>query len=295
MLKQYLKAILRSMRPIQWTKNVFVFAGLIFSQEFLNPQKFLTSLSAFGAFCILSSGVYMLNDIADLPFDRLHPQKRKRPLPSGQLPLWLAWVSMVILIAVGLIWSYTLGRGMFLIALSYFILQLLYSVWLKHMVIVDILVIALGFLLRAAAGAVVLSVVISNWLILCTSLLALFMVTAKRRQELWRITSENQHLSRTVMKFYDINFLDQLLTIEAAATLTAYSLYVFSPTTIKNFGTPYLGFSLPFVIYGIFRYFYLVHIDGKGEEPEKLVLSDTPFIINLLLWVATVLTVIYIL
>ena len=285
--------ILRSMRPLQWVKNLFVFAGLIFSQEFLNLHKLLLSLSAFGVFCLLASGVYIFNDIIDLPRDRLHPTKRNRPLPSGIVPIWLAALLSPALIVAGIVWAFHLHRGLALVGIIYIALQVLYTLVLKRLVIVDILVVASGFLLRAAAGAVVLDVAISSWLLLCTSLLALFMVTAKRRQELFRLKSEMSETTRDVLLEYNLPFLDEMLTIQAYGAVISYAIYVFDPGTTERFGTPYLGVSLPFVIYGILRYLYLVKVRGSGEAPEKLVISDPIFLINLLLWVATVIVIIY--
>ncbi len=286
-------AIIRSMRPAQWTKNFFVFAGLIFAQEFLNPDKVLLSLEAFGVFCLLASGVYILNDIVDLPADRLHPVKRRRPLPSGELPLWVAALASLAFVAAGILWAFCTNTGLGFIGLSYVVMQIFYSLWLKHVVIVDIIVVAAGFLLRAAAGAVVLGVKISSWLLLCTSLLALFMVTAKRRQELARIVHNNEKASRKVIEHYNLRFLSDLLLVEVAATLTSYSLYVFDPQTAARFGTPYLWLSLPFVIYGLFRYLYLVEVRGEGESPERLVLRDPFMLANLVLWGVTVVAIIY--
>ncbi len=280
------------MRPLQWVKNLFVFAGLIFSQEFLNIEKLLLSLAAFCVFCLLASGVYMFNDIFDLPKDRLHPTKRNRPLPRGDVPVWLAAVMSVLLISMGILWAFRLHIGLAAIGMAYIVLQILYTLLLKRLVIVDIIVIASGFLLRAAAGAVVLDVAISSWLLLCTSLLALFMVTAKRRQELVRINPE-EGTTRDVLNEYNLPFLDEMLTIQAYGAIISYAIYVFDPGTAQRFGTPYMGLSLPFVIYGILRYLYLVKVKGRGEAPEKIVLSDAVFLINLLLWVTTIITIIY--
>ena len=289
-----LSAILKSMRPLQWVKNLFLFAGLIFSQEFLNPQKFFLSILAFCVFCLLASGIYILNDIVDLPQDKLHPTKRKRPLPSGELPLWLAAFVSGFLITIGLVFAFDLNTGFGIVGGIYIILQLLYSYWLKRLVIVDIIVVASGFLLRAIAGAVILEVAISSWLLLCTSLLALFMVTAKRRQELFRIETTDSAVTRDVICQYTLSFLDELLTILAYGAVLSYAIYVFDPGTAQRFGTKYLGLSLPFVLYGMLRYLYLVKVLGRGESPEKLVVSDPTFLINLLLWILSIILVIYI-
>jgi len=286
-------AIIKSMRPLQWVKNLFVFAGLIFAQEFLDIHKLLLSCAAFAAFCLLASGVYLFNDIIDLPHDKVHPRKRERPLPAGELPVWLAALCSFVFIAVGLAWALHLHEGLAIVGMIYIFLQLLYTFILKRLVIVDIIVVASGFLLRAIAGAVVLDVAISSWLLLCTSLLALFMVTAKRRQELIRVIEQGVAPSRDVICQYPQAFLDELLTIEAYGAMLSYAIYVFDPGTAERFGTPYLGVSLPFVLYGILRYLYLVKVGGRGESPERLVVSDPIFLINLLLWVASIIIIIY--
>ena len=292
-MTKYISAIIRSARPVQWIKNSFVFAGLVFSQEFFNVQKIKLSLGAFAVFCLLASGIYIFNDIVDLPRDRLHPTKRFRPLPAGEIPVWFAAIFSAAFVIIGLVWGFHINTNLGIIGAVYIGLQILYSLFLKNLVIVDILVVASGFLLRAAAGTVVLNVVISSWLLLCTSLLALFLVTAKRRQELARIKDNNSPFTRKVLGKYSVRFLDELLNIEVAATITSYSLYVFAPETAQRFGTPYMWLSLPFVLYGLFRYLYLVKVAGKGESPEKIVVTDAPFIINLLLWVACVIIIIY--
>ncbi len=290
---KYLMAIAKSMRPVQWIKNLFVFAGLVFSQEFFNLEKLLLSLAAFGVFCLLASGVYIFNDIIDLPADRNHPTKKWRPIPSGQIPVWFASIFSIIFIGGGLLWAFHLKFGLGLIGATYILLQILYTLLLKNLVIVDILVVASGFLLRAAAGAVILDVVVSSWLLLCTSLLALFLVTAKRRQEMARVVSQNSSFTRDVLKKYSLPFLDELLAVQAYGAMLSYAIYVFDPETANRFGTNYLGISLPFVIYGLFRYLYLVKVSGKGESPEKIVVSDVFIIINLLLWMISVIVIIY--
>lgn len=290
---KYIRAIIKSARPIQWTKNIFVFAGLIFSREFTNVDKILISLETFGMFCLLASGIYIFNDIIDLPQDRVHPQKRNRPLASGELPVVLAWVFSVLMAFCGVFWAFSINNAVGVVGVSYLFFQVLYTLFLKHLVIVDILVVSSGFLLRAASGTFAVGVDISQWLILCTSFLALFLVTAKRRQELYRIECEGAEVSRPVMLQYSLSFIDELLVVEAGATITAYALYVFSPDTAIRSGTRFLGLTLPFVIYGIFRYVYLVKVLGKGEAPERIVITDLPLVADFVMWVITVVVLLY--
>lgn len=290
---RYIRAIIKSARPIQWTKNVFVFAGLIFAREFTDINKILLSVETFGMFCLLASGIYILNDIFDLPQDRIHPIKCNRPLAKGEFPIWLAWISSVSMIIGGVLWAFSINEAVGIVAVAYSILQLSYTVSLKHFVILDILIVASGFLLRAASGTFSVGANISEWLVLCTSLLSLFLVTAKRRQELYRIENEDAQVSRPVMLKYSIPFIDELLVLEAGATITAYALYAFSPDTATRSGTRFLGLTLPFVVYGIFRYIYLIKVLGKGESPERIVITDLPLVINFILWIATVVVILY--
>ncbi len=284
-------SIFRSLRPVQWIKNIFVFAGLVFSQNFTDASHVLRSISAFFVFCALAGGIYIFNDIIDLSADKLHPVKRFRPLPSGELPLALAWFSSLFFILAGLAWAFWLSTSFFIVCTIYVVMQFFYTIALKKLVIVDIIVVAAGFLLRAVAGAVVLDVIVSSWLLLCTSFLALFLVTGKRAKELTRTDAKNSQ--RSVLAQYSDDFLNELLTIEAAGAIISYSLYVFSPETFAKFGNNYLQLSLPFVIYGVLRYLYILRFDTKGESPEKLLVSDKSMIINFALWCVAVVAAIY--
>jgi len=269
------------MRPKQWPKNFFVFAGLLFTLDQPHPlSDYVKVVLAFVIFCLLSGTVYVINDILDLERDRLHEKKSKRPIASGRLPVVTAWVVAGVLLVVGLAGSFALG-GMFgEIALAYLVLSTAYSLTLKAIVLLDVLAIAGGFVLRAAGGAVAIKVVISPWLFVCTTLIALFLALAKRRQELLLLDEAGSH--REVLGEYSIPLLDQLINIVASATIMAYALYTFTSKT----GTahPYMMVTLPFVIYGVFRYLYLIHMNSGAESPEILVVTDKPLLADIFLW-----------
>lgn len=284
-------AIVQSLRPRQWVKNIFVFAGVIFSNNLFYIPFLLRSLYTFGIFCAVASGVYLFNDIIDLPRDRIHPIKRNRPIASGRLPVWFAAVLSGILWLAGSYLAFLITIDLGVLVISYILLHILYTLVLKKVVIWDIIVVSIGFVMRAMAGALAIGVVISSWLLVCTSLLALFLITAKRRSELvlWGDNSGQ----RRVLVDYNISFLDNLMVVLVASTFTAYTLYVFSPATIEHFGGRALGLSIPFVFYGLFRYLLLIMRDDTGESPEKILLTDSPMIINFVVWVAVVVVVIY--
>ncbi len=279
------------MRPKQWVKNVFVLAAVVFGQKLGDPVAVLRALSAFACFCVLSSTAYLLNDIADREADRLHPVKRKRPVASGALSVRAASVQAVLLAVAGLGGALALGPAFGGVACAYVFMNLAYSLALKQVVILDVMVVATGFLLRAWAGAVVLSVAMSHWLALCTGLLALFLGFVKRRQEIEALDGATEQ--RPILREYSLPFLDQMIGIVTASTVLAYSLYAFSPEVAEKLGTRHLGLTIPFVLFGIFRYLYLVHRRGEGENPTLLVLSDRPLLANVLLWAAAVLVAVY--
>ncbi len=288
---QYMiKAIIKSLRPHQWVKNTFVFAGVVFSGYFLQLDYLLTTIYAFIVFCMAASGVYLFNDILDKNNDTQHPIKRFRPIASGNLPLPLAYIMAFGLWICSGIWSYFLNTEFFILIIAYIILHILYTIWLKKIVIWDLMAVSAGFVLRAVGGAFVINVEISSWLLVCTSLLALFLITAKRRAELSNI--DRSKSTRPVLKKYSMKFLDSLLIVLTAATMTAYTLYVFSPETIEHFGTRTLGLTIPFVFYGIFRYLYLIFHSQQGENPEKVLFKDKSFLINITIWIIMVILII---
>jgi 4-hydroxybenzoate polyprenyltransferase len=281
-----LRGLWRSMRPKQWIKNCFLFAGLIFTLDHRHPpMDVLLVLVAFALFSLLSSSVYLFNDVADRAQDRLHPAKRHRPIAAGQVsPVLATWCAG--LLALGsLIGSLALNREFGLVACLYFLITLAYSFRLKHVVIVDVLTLASGFVLRAVAGARVISVHVSPWLLVCTTLFALFLGLAKRRHELVLLAGDaGRH--RKILDEYSIEMLDQMITIVTSSTLMAYCLYTFSSETGK--GHRSLMITIPFVIYGIFRYLYIVQKKGGGGSPATDLLEDAPLLVNLVLWVLTV-------
>jgi len=285
--------ILKSIRPHQWIKNLFLFAGIVFSGQFFHPDAFVRSIAGFIAFCALASGTYLLNDVVDIESDRAHPDKKNRPIASGIVPVGLSVAVGIALLFGGLAISFGLGSRFLAISAGYVFLQLLYIFLLKNQPVLDILAVSAGFVIRAAAGGIVIDVPISSWLLVCTSLLALFLVTEKRRQELARIEIENGELqSRPSLRNYSVGFLDNMAMIEIAATMVAYMLYVFSVETRAKFGYG-MGATIPFVFYGFFRYLWLVHIKGKGEAPTKIFLTDISSIINLFFWGLTVFIIVY--
>lgn len=285
------RALLVTMRPRQWTKNLILFAPLIFAGRVALGTDALRAVLAFAAFCLVSGAVYIVNDLVDLKQDRLHETKRLRPLASGDLSAPLARVALVVVVAAGLGGSFALGVDFGLVALGYLALQLFYTFWLKYQVILDVMSIAAGFVLRAFAGAVAVGVTGSPWLYYCAALLALFLGLAKRRHELVLLeASAADH--RASLAHYSAPFIDAMLSAITAATIVVYALYTFfSPTGQRN---PYLMLTVPFVVYGLFRYLYLVHRQNLGGAPEEVLLTDRPLIVNIALWLAAVAVTIYV-
>lgn len=285
-------ALIRTMRPKQWTKNLIIFAGLIFAHELFDPVSLAETVAAFFLFCLLSSAIYIVNDIKDVERDRQHPLKSKRPLASGELSIPAAWLSAAALTIFVLICSFALDSGFGFVALLYAVLLFAYSFWLKHLVILDVLTIAIGFVLRAVAGAEVIDVEFSAWLLLCTILLALFLGLSKRRHEL-TLLGENAQSHRKILQEYSPHLLDQMIGVVTASTLMAYALYTMDDRTIEKFGTSYMIVTIPFVIYGIFRYLYLVHQKAKGGSPTTILVTDKPILITIVLWVLLSIGLIY--
>jgi len=279
------------MRPKQWIKNLLIFAGLIFSKNLLALDLWIISILAFLLFCLLSGSIYIINDIIDLESDKKHPIKSKRPLPSGQLKVRQAWIAAIIIALFSISLSFVLKIDFGIIALAYFLLILVYSLSLKHIVILDVLVISIGFVMRAAAGALAISVEISPWLLICTILLALFLALGKRRHELLLLENAQEH--RRSLEDYSQELLDQMISVVTASTVIAYSLYTMAGETIRKFNTSNLKYTIPFVIYGIFRYLYLIYQKQQGGDPGKALITDRPLILNIALWIATVIILIY--
>lgn len=289
----WLRLLIETMRPKQWTKNAFVFAGLVFSLKFFHdPAAVLRTVLAAAIFSAVSGCVYIVNDIIDYDRDRAHPEKRGRPIASGRLGRRAAAAAGVVVLAAAFWGAWTLDAELAGVCLLYFVMNLLYSLYLKQQVILDVLLIAVGFVLRAFAGTVVIDVEISEWLLLCTLLLALFLALCKRRHELVVVEGKAGR-TRVVLKEYTPELLDQMIAVVTASTLMAYSLYTISPRVQDVFHTTNLMYTIPFVLYGIFRYLYLVHQKNLGGSPELILLRDRPMIIDLALWGLAVVLILY--
>ena len=285
-------SLIVSVRPEQWTKNLLIFAGLLFARRLFDPAAVAEASFAFVIFCALSGAVYVINDLLDRDSDREHPLKALRPIASGTLSVPAAAWTAAVLVVAGLGGAFELNRRLGIVAAAYFGLFGLYSARLKHIVIIDVLTIALGFVLRAVAGAVAIEVEISHWLLVCTFLLALFIAMAKRRHELVLLTNTaTSH--RPILSEYTPYLLDQMIAVVTASTLIAYVFYTISPDTQQKFGTPWLGLTIPFPLYGILRYLYLVHQREGGGSPSDLLLSDRPMLVCVVLWVLAVALIIY--
>jgi len=289
-----LAALFKAMRPKQWAKNVVIFAALVFDRQLglNNLPAVLRTLAGFIIFCLLSGVVYLINDIEDIDADRVHPKKRNRPIASGALPIQAAQVAIVALLAILLPLSYLLSPSFAAVALSYFLLNLAYSKWLKHIPLLDVFSIALGFVLRVAAGVTLIQVTrFSPWLYVVTTLGALYIGFGKRRAELALLQADaNTH--RKVLEGYTLPLLDQFITIVSATTIVAYSLYTFSAPNLPD--NHVMMLTIPFVLYGVFRYLYLVQVEETGGSPEDVLFSDRPLQITILLWGAAVLIIFYV-
>jgi 4-hydroxybenzoate polyprenyltransferase len=283
--------VLVSLRPRQWVKNLFVFAGLVFGQRLFTPAIW-PALGAFTIFCGLSGAIYLANDVADRQRDRVHPKKRERPVAAGRLPVRVALGVAFALVAVGLVAAAWFSTDFLLVAIAYVVLLTAYSAWLKHIVIVDVLTVAVGFVLRALAGTLAIDVAISGWLLICTILIALFLALGKRRHEYLALEGEAAR-HRPILAEYSAGLLDQMIAVVTASTVTAYALYTMSPETVAKFHTHLLPATLPFVLYGIFRYLYLLYRRQLGGNPSELFLNDRALLVNTACWIAAVLVIIY--
>lgn len=287
-----LKHVIISMRPGQWVKNLFIFAGVIFSGNLINPEVLIRVSNGFILFGLVASSIYIFNDIIDREYDRAHPEKKNRPLAAGLLNVPVAYASVIVLATAGLIGALILDRMFFAILLSYLIINFAYTIKIKKMVILDIMCIASGFVLRVLAGTELAEVTASDWLILCTITLSLFLGFSKRRHELV-VTGTKALNHRKVLGDYSLSFLDQMIAVASACTVMSYALYTVSPQTVDRFGTRNLVFSIPFVIYGIYRYLYLIHQKNMGGNPPREMIKDLPLLLNALLWALLVVLIIY--
>ena len=285
-------SLIVSVRPGEWTKNLFVFAGLLFGQRLTDPVAVGRATAAFAIFCALAGVVYLVNDVADRERDRQHPRKCDRPIACGALSVSAALTFASLLGIAALAGAWSMGRDFGLVATAYVLLLVLYSGPLKHIVIIDVLTIAIGFVLRVVAGAVAIGVPISQWLLICTILLALFLGLSKRRHEIV-LLADGATEHRRILQEYSPYLLDQMIGVVTASTLMAYILYATSHDTAEKFGTSLLGLTIPFPLYGIFRYLYLVHRKEGGGSPAELLLNDRPLLACVALWAVAVVVIIY--
>src|SRR5262245_7908186 len=284
--------LLIALRPSQWTKNLLVFAGLLFGMQLLVPSAVARAVAAFVIFCALSGVVYLINDIFDRDSDCRHPIKARRPIASGALSVPAASAAAIVIGALAIAASAALGWSFAAVAVAYLGLQVLYSSSLKHIVILDVLTLSFGFVLRAIAGAVAVNVEFSHWLLVCTILLALFIGLNKRRHEI-SLLAGDAATHRPILGEYSEYLLDQMIAVVTASTLISYVFYTISPETQAKFGSDWLGLTIPFPLYGIFRYLYLVHRRAGGGSPADLLLTDRPLLVCVALWALAVAVIIY--
>jgi 4-hydroxybenzoate polyprenyltransferase len=287
-----LKALIKTMRPRQWvTKNIFIFAALVFDKQLLVIDSFLRTVAGFALFCLISSSVYIFNDLADVEADRQHPEKKNRPIASGKLPVPVALTAGILLTVITLGVGYLLAPSFGYVIGLYFLLNLAYSKWLKHVAILDVLIISAGFVLRVGAGVTLIHVErFSPWLYVVMTLLSLFLGFGKRRAEL-ALLAQGAGSHRKVLDGYTLPLLDQYIMIVSGTTIVAYSLYTFSAPNVPANHSMML--TIPFVVYTIFRYLYLIEVKHAGGAPEEILLSDRPFQIAMFLWAASVLAIFY--
>ena len=287
-----LNALIKTMRPRQWTKNGFVFFGLIFDKQLFLLDPFLRTLEGFGLFCLISSAVYLFNDIFDVEADRSHPEKKFRPIASGKLPIPVAWTAAILLTVIAIPLSFLLSPVFALILTSYLVINLLYSRWLKHVSILDVLIVSSGFVLRVAAGVALITVErFSPWLYMITILFSLYIGLGKRRAEM-NLLAQGASAHRKVFEGYTIPLLDQYITIVSGMTIVAYSLYTFSAPNLPADHTMML--TIPFVVYGIFRYLQLIQLGHAAGSPDEVALKDRPLQLTVVLWGVAVIAIFYI-
>jgi len=286
-----LNALIKTMRPRQWPKNIFIFAALVFDKQLFEIDAFLRTLAGFALFCLISSSVYIFNDLADVEADRQHPEKKNRPIASGKLPVSAAWVAGIAIVIMTFTLAWLLSPGFEFVVVLYFVLNMAYSKWLKHIAILDVLIIAAGFVLRVHAGVTLIAVErFSPWLYIVMFLLSLFLGFGKRRAEL-ALLAHGAGSHRKVFEGYTLPLLDQYILIVSGTTIVSYSLYTFSAPNLPD--NHLMMLTIPFVVYTIFRYLYLVAVKHEGGAPEDILLSDRPFQFAMLLWAVTVIVIFY--
>jgi 4-hydroxybenzoate polyprenyltransferase len=287
------RGLIRTMRPKQWSKNGFVFAGIMFDRQLNQPEPLARVLGAFVLLCLCASTIYIVNDLVDIERDRLHPKKRNRPLASGQLSTAWARSAAVIFPVIALAISLAYSLPLAAVLASYLALHISYSFWLKRIVLIDVFAIAAGFVLRVVAGVVVIHVTnFSPWLYVCAGLLALFLAVGKRRQELLLLSGEAES-HRSTYKDYNLPLLDDMLRMVTTGSVLTYMLYTIEAPTIRGNGHQML-LTIPFVLYGIFRYLFLIHVRGEGSAPDELLFKDMPLLVDVMLWVLAVGLILYV-
>lgn len=287
-----IRPLLQSLRPAQWAKNLFVLAPLVFGDLLLVERAATRAFLALVAFCCAASAVYLINDLRDREEDRRHPLKRLRPLAAGTLGVSTAIVAVVVLAGAAFAASFYLGLPFARILGAYLVLNVLYTLWFKHMVILDVMSISLGFVLRVEAGAEATGVGVSRWLFLCTTFLALFLAFSKRRHEITLLAGAASG-QRPVLDHYSPAFLDQMINVVTASAVVSYALYAVAPETVRKYHTENLVYTIPLVLYGIFRYLYLMYQRPGERNPTEAILRDPPFLLNILLWGLAVLWIVY--
>jgi 4-hydroxybenzoate polyprenyltransferase len=287
-----LLGLLGAMRPHQWTKNVFVLAPLVFAQALGDLDSVGRATLAFVAFCLASSAVYLINDIRDREEDRHHPLKAHRPFAAGRVPVWLGLVAAVLLIGTGLLLAARLDPSVVLVVSLYLVLNLFYTCGLKQVVILDVVIISLGFVLRVLGGGYAIDVEVSAWLLMCTIFVSLLLALSKRRHELILLADDAPE-QRRVLGQYSAPLLDQMVNVVTASSVLSYALYAVAPETTRHFGGPELVYTIPFVLYGVFRYLYLIYQRKTPRNPTEALLRDWPFLANLALWGGAVVWIVY--
>jgi len=289
MIKNYFQLL----RIPQWIKNLFVFVPLMFSLHLFEVSYFTTTLKAFVIFCLASSFIYIINDIIDIEADAAHPKKKFRPLPSGKISKESAWIVSVLIFVILIVLSFISPIEFIYFLAGFIVLNITYSIYFKHIVILDIFSIAAGFTIRVLAGAAIINVPVSSWLILTTMFISLFLGVMKRHSELEQITESETTSTRKVLAEYSLTFTNQMATVAAAGVIICYALYTVSQRTVSVFGTENLIYSTPFVVFGIFRFMYLEYLNQKGENTTQIMLTDVPMIITVILYITTTVLIVY--
>ena len=289
MIKYYFQLL----RVPQWIKNLFVFVPLMFSLHLFEADYFLASLKAFVIFCLASSFIYIINDIIDIDADAVHPTKKYRPLPSGKISKQSAWITSILIFLFLILLSFISPIEFIYFLASFILLNIIYSVYFKHIVILDVFSIAAGFTIRVLAGAAIINVPVSSWLVLTTMFISLFLGVMKRHSELEQITESEKTSTRKVLAEYSLTFTNQMATVAAAGVIICYALYTVSQRTVSVFGTENLIYTTPFVVFGIFRFMYLEYLNQKGENTTQIMLTDLPMILTVLFYVATTVFIVY--